>query len=149
MILDSFDKYEKYVGINPRFKAGFEFIEKVIKDELADGKYELDGDDLFGIVDTCKGKGPGQGVLEAHDKYIDIQYALKGDERIGWKYRPECKDIRDEYDAERDLIFFNDESDVEFNVKENHFAIFFPHDGHAPLSVDGTVRKVIIKVKAD
>jgi beta-galactosidase beta subunit len=53
---------------------------------------------------------------------------------------------RSSYDAEKDIVFFDDAPETWFRVPAGSFAVFFPEDAHAPLAGEGEVRKVIVKV---
>ena len=147
MILDSICSVKNYVNMYPGFDKAFDFLRQKDICNLEDGEYEIDNRNVFAIVASSTGKGEDRAVLEAHDKYIDVQFTLEGKERIGWTCRGECCDIRDEYNSERDLIFYNDKVREWFDVPENNFAVFFRNDAHAPLAGCGEVRKVVIKVK--
>jgi len=52
-----------------------------------------------------------------------------------------------EYNAEKDVVFYNDAPDMYFQLTNNQFAIFFPEDVHAPMIGEGEIKKLVIKVK--
>ncbi len=85
--------------------------------------------------------------FECHDKYIDIQLCIKGKEKFGWKPRSDCKKQKGEYNAEKDVVFYNDAPDMYFDLTDNQFAIFFPKDVHAPMIGESEIKKMVIKVK--
>ena len=86
---------------------------------------------------------------EAHRNYIDIQYMIKGSEKIGVSDLSNCVTCI-EYDNERDLEFFNIKCREEFlELKEGQFMVFFPTDAHKPsitLDKKEVVKKVVVKV---
>ena len=57
-----------------------------------------------------------------------------------------CQKPQGEYDAEKDIEFFEDVPDSYVTVLPGEFAVFFPEDAHAPLIGTGEVHKVVIKV---
>jgi len=83
--------------------------------------------------------------LEAHRRYIDVQYVLSGADEMGWRALSDCKSPGG-YDAARDIEFFTDEPAAWATVSTGEFAIFFPHDAHAPLTGRGDIHKVVVKV---
>jgi YhcH/YjgK/YiaL family protein len=56
MIIDTLENLEKYVAINPLFPKVVEFLKANDLSTMADGKYEIEGKDLFVNVTTTKGK---------------------------------------------------------------------------------------------
>jgi len=52
-----------------------------------------------------------------------------------------------EYSDERDVRFFHDKPDMFFELQEKQFAILFPTDVHAAMIGEGTIKKIVIKVK--
>ncbi|MFI4911336.1 MAG: YhcH/YjgK/YiaL family protein [Sedimentisphaeraceae bacterium JB056] len=118
--------------------------------QLEDGEYQVDGDDLFYIVQRYKTKPQSEGKLETHRKYIDLQFMVSGSETIG--YAPLNQMVADmDYDEQRDVIFFK-ESPTMTNIvmTPGMYAIFYPEDGHAPGMVAGEsqdVCKVVFKIK--
>ena len=94
-----------------------------------------------------KTKEESTAKFECHDKHIDIQLCLKGTEQIGWKPRQSCSQLKDEYNAEKDVTFYRDPPDIYFQLTDGQFAIFFPEDVHAPMIGEGEIKKIVIKVK--
>jgi YhcH/YjgK/YiaL family protein len=85
--------------------------------------------------------------FECHNKNIDIQVCIDGLETIGWKPRQSCNNPNGEYNAEKDVLFYNDKPDMFFQLTNMQFVIFFPEDVHAPMIGDSNIKKVVIKVK--
>lgn len=149
MILDSLDNASKYDCLHPLFAKAFEYISGVNIDAIEDGKYEIDGDRLRAIVSNKKGMTAAESTakFECHDKNIDIQVCIRGIEKIGWKPRGSCSEQRGEYNAEKDVVFYNDPPDTYFELRDGQFAIFYPEDVHAPMIGEGLIKKMVIKVK--
>jgi len=147
MIVDKLSEAEKYFPLHPEFKIAFEYLRKLISQEIEIGKYEIDGDDIFCIVSSDLGKKKEDAKLEHHKKYIDIQMLIEGNEIIGWKNLSECKSVSKEFNIEKDIAFFNDEPEIWLNLKPLTFAIFFPEDAHAPMISNSVVKKVVVKIK--
>lgn len=151
MIFDKLEQSSLYYGVQERFEAAFDFIRKAEEEKLPIGKYELDGKNLYAIVQEYTTKSEEEGKFEGHDKYIDIQYIVSGIERIA------VVDIKKavpktEYNAEKDVTFYEDSERAGQGVIEaGEYGIFFPHDIHKPGLTFGTetttVKKIVVKIK--
>lgn len=146
MIIDSLSNAKKYFSLNPRFEKAFKFLADTDLNNLAEGKHDIDGSEIYANAMVREGLAPENAKFEAHDKYIDIQVCISGNESFGWSNRADCKNIKDAYNAEKDVIFYGDKPDTYVGIKPGQFAIFFPHDVHAPLVGKGEIKKVVLKV---
>jgi len=147
VILDRLERSALYEPLHKGFAAAFEFLSR---DDLANipvGKHAIVGDLVYVLVSMDQGRGPTS-RLEAHRKYVDVQYVIAGDERMGW--RPiEGLATTEPYDATKDIEFFADKPSTWFAVEPGQFAIFFPTDAHAPLAGTGAIHKAVVKVAVD
>lgn len=149
MVIDTLKNGAFYSNINPLFAKVFAYLDEVDLASMAEGKYEIDGERVFVmIVDNKPLKSKADAALEVHDKYIDIQVVIKGEEGFGWKSRAECTSSRGEMDTVKDILFFDDKPQTYVYIKSGEIAIFFPEDAHAPLVGEGIVKKAIVKVLA-
>jgi YhcH/YjgK/YiaL family protein len=146
MILAPLAHADRYADLHPRFAAALDFLRRADLASLDVGRHEIDGDGLFAIVDRAAARPRDQAPLEAHRKYVDIQYVIVGREEMGWKSRGDCTDVREAYDAQRDLEFFAGAPSTWLTVAAGSLAIFFPEDAHAPLAGEGEIHKVVVKV---
>jgi len=149
MIQDRLENAERYYGLHPGFRVAFEFLKTQNLRELPLGRQEIDGTRLFVLVARDPGRGRAGAKLEAHRKYIDIQYVIAGDEVIGVQPTVECKAIAEPYNPARDIIFFADKVEKWISLPPGTFIVFFPEDAHAPLAGDGEVHKAVVKVAVD
>ena len=149
MILDILDHSARYAAMHPAFARAFAFLSNTDLSALAPGRHDLDGDDLFVLIDHKDGRGEEGARLEVHRRYIDIQYTLDGQELIGWVPLARCVSPDGEFDLVKDVGFFADSPSTWVAVPPGSFAIFFPHDAHAPLGGRGTLKKAIVKIAAD
>lgn len=147
MIIDALSNAGRYIHVHPLFPKAFEFIKKQNLQEIEIGKYPIDGDKLHASVSEKKGSEKEAAKFEAHDHCIDIQVCIKGHEKLGWKPRNTCVDIKTPYNSEKDVTFFNDTPDTYFDLRELQFAIFYPEDVHAPMIGDDVIKKMVVKVK--
>lgn len=146
MIIDSLKNADRYASLHPRFAAAFEFLRREDLATLAPGRYPVQGDDLFVIIEKAPGRARAEAKLERHRKYIDIQFVISGSDEMGWKPAGLCVGAIASYSSEKDIQFFNDPADAWITTPPGSFCIFFPEDAHAPLVSDGEIHKAIVKV---
>lgn len=146
MIHDSLKNTQPVERIHPLFAKAFEFLRNTDFSALEDGKYEIEGDQLFAAISTITGKDKAAAALETHNRYIDIQTPLSGIETIGWKAGDQLKEISKPYAEEKDITFFHDCPSTYTVIHPGEFAVYFPADGHAPGIGEGSLRKVVVKV---
>lgn len=148
MILDTIANAEKYSVIDPRITKGLNFIIRQ-GSAIDEGKHHLEGDDLYVIIVDAELRSAENAPLEAHRQYIDVQVVLQGAESYGWSTLSNCHTAREEFDPQKDIIFFEEHPTATIRATEGQFLIFFPEDCHAPLIGKGRVRKAIIKIKVE
>jgi biofilm protein TabA len=143
MIVDTLTRAERYCEIHPGFREAFAFLQKAM---FIPGRQELKKGELIAISEEVEGRGQDRSRLEVHRRYIDIQYAMAGDEMIGWKPLERCEKISEDYQEEKDIAFYSDAPLLWLPVPQGSFAIFFPEDAHAPLAGREFIRKIVMKV---
>jgi len=146
MILDSVNNASAYFTLNPRFRQAFEYIQNNDLSRMEPGKIVLDGDNLYISICEIEGRKPEVAKVEAHKKYIDIQFIISGLETMGWTSIENCIHEADAYNAQNDIIFYTEKPSTYISVNPGEFVIFFPEDGHAPAIGDGPIKKAIVKV---
>lgn len=146
MILDELSNAARYARLHEGFRAGFEFLKRPDLLALDGGRHEIDGDRVFALINRDPGRGRERARLEAHRKYIDIQFLLSGSEEIGWRPLAECRALTEPYTDARDVMFFSDLPSSWIELPIGKFMIFYPEDAHAPLASHGDNVKAVIKV---
>lgn len=146
MIIDNLSHAKRYYSMHPHFKEAFSFLSAALLQPFSPGVFELKGSELKAIVEEVNGRSKENAPLEAHRKYIDIQYAFEGQEEMGWSEREQCKTISLFYNPEKDIEFFADAPSVFVPVPKGSFVIFFPEDAHAPCVATGTLKKIVMKI---
>lgn len=147
MVIDMLAALGDYASLNARFAKAAAYLQTVDLDSLAEGRYEIDGSDVFMTIVETALREETAAPLEAHDRYADVQIVICGTERFGWKNRGRCKPDKDGYRSDRDIVFFTDRPSCFLTLSAGEMAVFFPSDAHAPLIGEGTVRKCIVKVR--
>lgn len=148
MITDTLSNIEFYKSINIDFYEGLKFIKNAAADiEL--GAYPLTPTAKALVMEYETKEDENGFGYEAHKNLIDIQYCIKGSERIPWCYLNELIPYT-EYDAEKDVTFFNMRPEMgSVTIGNGVFAIFYPTDAHAPVfcvNKPEMIKKIVIKV---
>ncbi|MBQ8141230.1 MAG: YhcH/YjgK/YiaL family protein [Clostridia bacterium] len=142
--------FEKYFSVHPRLKPALEAAVELIEKGAADGKYEIDGDNIYLTISTYETKTHDNAKLEIHKDYIDVQLVIEGKELIGMD-SVEGLEVISPYTTDYALYVMSEDYDKIF-LGAGEFAVIFPNEGHAPcMAADGTpskVRKMVIKIRA-
>jgi len=151
MILDCLENADRYLSLHPGFAPAFDYLRKTDVAKLPHGKHEILGEKLFVLINPDPGRGRDKAVLEAHRKYIDIQFTVFGTEEIGWRQIQKCEQVIKPYDPDRDIAFYSDTPEIWFAVPNGTYAIFYPHDAHAPLAAvaGAELLKAVFKVAVE
>ncbi len=116
-----------------------------------DGIYKTDAEDFYYIISTYNtSDSMEEKPAEAHRKYIDLQYILYGEEKIGYADYRNPKMSLQEYDGGNDVELFSKIEDESFFIlKKGMYAVFFPEDIHRPGLTNKetrSIRKIIYKI---
>lgn len=148
MIYAPLKHVDRYKALSPRIAAALEFLQTADFSALADGRVDLDGENLFVNIMTYDTK-PSNHTPEHHEHYADIQCVLSGREIISVLPMDE---VGAPLSSEGDCYLFEGEGQP-VEVKAGEFMILFPEDAHAPgVSPSGQperVRKAVAKVCLD
>lgn len=149
MIIDLLENAEKYAAVHKRISLAFHYLQTTDLDKIAPGKYAIDGDNIFAIVQEYKTMDAANEEMESHRKYIDVQYMIKGAELVGHEYLKGQMPSK-EYDATEDFMLFPGTPSFFTKMEAGTFMVFFPTDLHMPcIRVDeaAMVKKAVVKVK--
>jgi YhcH/YjgK/YiaL family protein len=147
MVVDKIENRKRYANLNERIGKALEYIAKTNFLPLEAGRYEVDSDDIFALVQEYDTREPDACKLEGHFRYIDIQYMIRGSELMG--VTPLTNQAVVEKNETDDYAFYSGDS-LPIRVDEGMFTIFFPHDLHKPrikLGEVSKVKKVVVKVR--
>ncbi|MDC7233406.1 MAG: YhcH/YjgK/YiaL family protein [Spirochaetales bacterium] len=151
MILDSITNAEKYEKVHSSFKMAFDFIRNSDLASLETGRYEIDGDNVFALVQAYEPKAVEEKKFEAHRKYIDIQYMISGSEMMGYT-TPDLLSVSAEYNPDKDVELYSHSTFTPCELHTGGFAVFFPEDPHMPgcalgSAQPGEVKKLVLKIR--
>ena len=150
MIIDTLASAQKYYGLHKNFKIAFNYLASTDLNTAEVGVIEIaDGVKIITSDNEGKTTQVATEKFECHNKNIDIQVCIRGNETIGWKPRTDCTQPKGDYNNEKDVLFFADTPDMYFNLKGGQFVIFYPEDVHAPMIGEGLIKKMVVKVRID
>ena len=150
MIVDKIENSDLYKNLSEKIKKSFDYIKQTNLKNLKSGRYDIDGDNIFALISEYQTKTESEGKLEAHRKYIDVQYVIEGEELMGYAPLGNQQTL-EPYKEENDIVFFRGDK-LFIKVAKGMFAIFFPEDVHMPgiqVRKKSPVKKLVIKVKVD
>lgn len=151
MIVGKLEELKGQIPASARLQKALEYLLEARAQNLAVGRYEIDGESLYALVqayDTLPVDEKSK--YEAHRKYIDVQYIAEGIEVMGWTHLSNMA-ITQEYQPEKDAALGVCSPDAATLVKvaAGQAAIFFPEDAHAPklaATSPAPVKKIVVKV---
>lgn len=154
MIVSHLDLLEKdRPALAPALQKALDYLKNTDFAKVQPGKFAIDGDKLHGMLNEYQSEPMEKRRLEAHKKYIDVQYIVSGEELIGNGRLIEGLTVLEDKLAEKDVIHYASAPDETLVVMtQGMYAIFFPWDVHRPNCAKGSpgpVRKVVLKVAVD
>jgi len=153
MIYGTLEHAARYQSLSPRLEKAFHYLQGFSGTE-ENGRHEIDGDDVFALVQRYTTKPLEDALFEAHRSYADVQFVHAGNESI--LLAPLSSVDADTnttmaYDAEKDAALFRiSPGATALGLSAGHFAVLYPEDAHAPgVQRDGAseVVKVVVKVR--
>jgi YhcH/YjgK/YiaL family protein len=149
MVLDTLPHSGLAGRLGPRFDAALAWLTR-FDPHTPDGKYPIDGEAIFALVQSYATVPAAEKRFEAHRAYIELQYVVAGTERMLYAPLSEMRAITD-YDPQNDYQLFADSAAAStLRLSPGSFAIFFPHDAHKPGCSDetpGQMKKVVITIQ--
>ena len=151
MIIDRLENAFRYNVLNAGIAKAFAYLQSTDLAAIVPGKYEIDGDNIFAIVQEYQTLSTEAEQMEAHKKYIDVQYMINGEELIGHAV------LQDQipsqvYEETTDFMLFWEQPSFFSKLQTGMFMIFYPTDLHMPcikINEPATVKKLVIKVKVE
>ena len=147
--LHSPDTYGTILKKHPVWTPCLEWL-KTLTPETPLGRYDLERDLIFGMVQAYTTLPRDQCRFESHREYVDLQYTIQGEEIIDWIDRDS---LSPEGIFENDVQFWKPPvgTCIALLQTPGWFAIFHPEDAHRPKVMarnPAVVKKVVIKVNS-
>lgn len=140
--------YEQYQKNPALWEKAFAYLRDTDLEQVKPGKYPIQGDTLFATVTEGPLKEFDQTGWESHRKYIDLQYIIRGREKMGVAPVAGAQ-VTTPYQEKKDAANYSTEGTY-YTAAPGTYFLFFPSDAHRPsIKVEGydIVKKVVLKIK--
>lgn len=156
MIVTNLKQIHGQINLTPNFQKAIDFLENTDLSDLPEGRVEIDGKQVYGIVSRYRTRPLGDDFaeIEGHIRYADIHYLISGEEAIGWVF------VEDSLTGHT----YNDEKDIWkekvplanltwIKLSPGQLGVFYRTDAHAdvhaPQNALGeqiSVKKIVVKI---
>lgn len=138
-----------WLAQQPAFAPAFKFLQNQNLVKMSVGKHQITPD-MMANVQEYPTKEEKDGRWESHQRYIDFQFIVSGEEYVRITDPKDLK-IKTDALAEKDALYYEKFTGpcTDVLLHANDFVILFPEDAHeATINVTSTqnVKKVVIKV---
>ena len=76
MIFDSIENIKLYCGLNPLIDKAIDFLLDIELSDLEEQRIDIQGEELYVMIQHYDTKTVSGRSYEAHNNYIDIQYVI-------------------------------------------------------------------------
>ena len=116
--------------------------------DTPNGRYDFGADCYVNVMacDTSADLAP----MEAHEKFIDVQMVLAGEEKIYVTAKAPLT-VTEPYHAEKDIAFYAWEHAEAVTYAAGEAVVLYPEEAHLPGRAAGepmTIKKAVLKLKA-
>ena len=149
MIIGNIHHLELVPYLPTKLKQSIEFVKKIITQDTPLGKHDIEGNNVFVLVSNDSTEAFEKRRAEYHERYLDIQIVLKGQEGMTFSNLP-AGEPTDNWLADKDIAFLPaGEQEQQVILQEGDFVVFYPGEVHKPLCAVGEpahVRKAVVKM---
>ncbi len=154
MVIGSIETIEKEkLSYPPAIWDALVYLKTQDFSKMADGKYPVGDKGITAIVQHYKTRPVEKCLPEAHEKFIDIQFLVDGEEALGWCPLSPDLVVAENYDKDKDIVFYKSlVPDSSVILVPGSFAVLYPLDVHRPgcaLDEPEPVSKVVVKVPVE
>jgi len=146
MIFDRLTNAPIYAPLGHRIGRALDYLAHTDLAAFEAGRHEIEGASVYAVVSEYVTKEPAGARWEAHRRYIDLQYLVRGTERIGHALVDQLR--AEPYDEQKDLLWLCGSGQF-ITLEPGFFMILWPHDAHMPgIAQDSpaSVKKVVVKI---
>lgn len=130
------------VCLEQRVMSAATYIEELDKEHLLPGRYSVD-DNFFYLVQEYTTRPKCDCVLESHNRYVDIQYIVSGEEVMEIASVANLQ-IKEPYSKENDVTFWEAGPNLtKVVLKEGSCVILYPRDAHMGCIMKQSPAKVL------
>ena len=112
------------------------------------GSHEIEGDNLFVNIVEYETTTPENRFWEAHKKYLDLHFMLKGPEQIDVNFIDNME--QKEFVDKDDFLPLEGEANSHVVLTEGDFLLCYPKDAHrtaVQVNTPAVIKKAILKIK--
>ena len=135
-----------------RMAKALEFLARPDLAELAPGRHEIMGDEVFANVQELTTVRPGEKNYEAHRRYADVHYVISGEELLGVAPVGECEPVGEFSEADDFGLYVPGDREAWATLRPGDLVVTPPCDAHKPGCCPGEpapLKKVCVKVLVD
>jgi biofilm protein TabA len=151
MIVSDLAHVAEQAALTTALKQAIDYLKTLDPARLVEGRYPIDGEQVFAIVAFYETKTVADSVeLEGHRSYIDLQYVAVGEETIAWTPASQVPSPLPYNPASDAWVGSLPASRLAWvKLTAGQVAVLYPEDAHAPQYCVGQpagVKKVVVKV---
>ncbi|MDQ1914792.1 YhcH/YjgK/YiaL family protein [Paenibacillus sp. GD4] len=142
--------------MHPKLREVMDMMLRTNFSELQEGKYSLQGNDVYYTIMTLETRDRKNTKAEKHEQYIDIHYLLEGTETIGYACDNGMNGVV-ESNLDSDYVLYENVQGEQFTtLTPGMYVVLYPSDIHRPgltgssaEPISQHIRKVVFKVKKE
>jgi len=147
MIIDRLENASRYYALGSGISEALNYLQKNNPESFHPGSYEIIKEKVRMLVFESEQTNTDRIKMEAHRKYIDVQYWVSGSELMGHAFL-QSQSLIEPFNEEKD--YGNYAADASFaRLEPGMFAIYFPTDLHTAVideQCNSMVKKIVFKV---
>lgn len=149
MIYGTIANRNRYRFLEDNIQKCFEYIKENHLEDFENGSYSIEDDIIFfNVVEYMTKTDKSEGFWEAHRRYIDLHYILRGSEKINLNFISKLK--QGDFAEEDDFLPLEGEAAASVILTSGDFLICYPEDAHmTALSTtqSAPIKKAIFKIR--
>lgn len=149
MIYGTIANRNRYRFLEDNIQKCFEYIKENHLEDFENGSYSIEDDIIFfNVVEYMTKTNKSEGFWEAHRRYIDLHYILRGSEKINLNFISKLK--QGDFAEEDDFLPLEGEAAASVILTSGDFLICYPEDAHmTALSTtqSAPIKKAIFKIR--
>lgn len=149
MVIDKLSNCSRYESLHPNLSKAFGFLRCTLGRDLPAGRQEIDGEDVYALVQSYTTEPETQRKWESHRRYLDVQYVFSGREAMLYAPVGSLTELGGYLD-EKDFQGYQDGPGTALRCEEGTCVLFWPQDIHKPCcQLDGpsAIKKIVVKVR--
>lgn len=129
MILDTIENFLRYARRSEQSLLAYDFIMNYQKNPLPCGRYTLDGNRCYAMVEEYAPAPAQKKDFLSHTRYNTMQYIVTGREAVLWS-SPERLKVKTTDEQQDTTCFVGGENASTLHVQAGDFLVFYPQDAY-------------------